>query len=153
MKESTLRPAPARMLADFYREEFVKHQRCLEEQREYYSNGAISEVEAALTRIISQLDHLSGKENADKVVSGLLRKFNVVTGLSRWALAVMVGGGLANIAEALLTGGVTDFLPLRLGPSTITFSAGDVAVLVASVASFVALLQRRAAARLSFDRR
>ena len=73
------------MLADFYREEFVKHQRCLEEQREYYSNGAISEVEAALTRIISQLDHLSGKENADKVVSGLLRKFNVVTGLSRWA--------------------------------------------------------------------
>jgi len=80
-----LRPAPARMLADFYREEFVKHQRCLEEQREYYSNGAISEVEAALTRIISQLDHLSGKENADKVVSGLLRKFNVVTGLSRWA--------------------------------------------------------------------
>jgi hypothetical protein len=85
MKESTLRPAPARMLADFYREEFVKHQRCLEEQREYYSNGAISEVEAALTRIISQLDHLSGKENADKVVSGLLRKFNVVTGLSRWA--------------------------------------------------------------------
>jgi hypothetical protein len=85
MKESTLRPAPARMLADFYREEFVKHQRCLEEQREYYSNGAISEVEAALTRIISQLDRLSGKEDADKVVSGLLRKFNVVTGLSRWA--------------------------------------------------------------------
>jgi len=85
MKESTLRPAPARMLADFYREEFVKHQRCLEEQREYYSNGAISEVEAALTRIISQLDRLSGKKDADKVVSGLLRKFNVVTGLSRWA--------------------------------------------------------------------
>ena len=80
-----MRPAPARMLADFYREEFVKHQRCLEEQREYYSNGAISEVEAALTRIISQLDHLSGKKDADKLVSGLLRKFNVVTGLSRWA--------------------------------------------------------------------
>ena len=80
-----MRPAPARMLADFYREEFVKHQRCLEEQREYYSNGAISEVEAALTRIISQLDHHSGKKDADKLVSGLLRKFNVVTGLSRWA--------------------------------------------------------------------
>jgi hypothetical protein len=84
MKESTLRPAPARILADFYREEFVKHQRCLEAQREYYSNGAISDVEAALTRIISQVEHLSEEKDADQVVSGLLRKFNVVTGLSRW---------------------------------------------------------------------
>jgi lipoprotein signal peptidase len=69
-----------------------------------------------------------------------------MTGLSRWALAVLVGGGLANIAEALLTGGVTDFLPLNLGAVTMTFSAGDVAVLVASVASAIALIQRRAAA-------
>ena len=84
MKHATLRAAPSRILADFYREEFVKHQRCLEEQREYYSNGAISEVEAALTRIISQLEYLSVKKDADKVVSGLLRKFNVVTGLSGW---------------------------------------------------------------------
>jgi hypothetical protein len=85
MKPSPSGPGPARILADFYREEFVKHQWCLEQQREYYSNGAISDVEAALTRIISQLDHLSVKKDADKVVSGLLRKFNVVTGLSRWA--------------------------------------------------------------------
>ena len=84
MKPSTSRPAPARILADFYREEFVKHQQCLEEQREYYSNGAISHVEAALTRIIAQVEHLSEKQDADQVVSGLLRKFNVVTGLSRW---------------------------------------------------------------------
>jgi hypothetical protein len=85
MKPSMLRPAPARILAAFYREEFVKHQRCLEVQREYYSNGAISDVEAALTRIISQLEHLSVEKDADKVVSGLLRKFNVVTGLSHWS--------------------------------------------------------------------
>jgi hypothetical protein len=85
MKQSTSRPAPARILADFYREEFLKHQRCLEQQREYYSNRAIDEAEEALTRILSQLEHLSCSENADKVVSGLLRKFNVVTGLSRWA--------------------------------------------------------------------
>jgi hypothetical protein len=85
MKHSSSRTAPSRMLADFYREEFVKHQRCLEEQREYYSTDAISDVEAALTRIISQLEHLSVKADADTVVSGLLRKFNVVTGLSRWA--------------------------------------------------------------------
>ena len=84
MKQSRYRSGPARVLADFYREEFVKHQRCLEEQREYYSNGAITKVEEALTRIISQLEHLSAKQDADKVVSDLLRKFNVVTGLSGW---------------------------------------------------------------------
>lgn len=72
------------IFADFYREEFLKHQRCLQYQREYYSDSAITSVEAALTRIISQLDHLSTKKDADQVVSGLLRKINVVTGLSGW---------------------------------------------------------------------
>ena len=84
MKQSRSRTAPSRILTDFYREEFVKHQRCLEEQREYYSNSAITEVEEALTRIISQLENLSVTQDADKVVSSLLRKFNVVTGLSGW---------------------------------------------------------------------
>jgi hypothetical protein len=95
MKQSRYRPASSRpvqdlsgprfsVVADFYREEFLKHQRCLEQQREYYSDGAISEVEEALTRIISQLEHLSAKEDGDQVLSRLLRKFNVVTGLSRW---------------------------------------------------------------------
>ena|SRR5262245_4385374 len=73
------------ILAEFYREEFLKHQRCLEQQREYYSDKAIDSVESALTRILSQLDHLTAKENADQVVSRLLRKFNVVTGLSSWS--------------------------------------------------------------------
>ena len=72
------------IFSDFYREEFLKHQRCLQYQREYYSDSAITSVEAALNRIISQLDHLSTKKNADQVVSGLLRKLNVVTGLSGW---------------------------------------------------------------------
>jgi hypothetical protein len=69
---------------DFYREEFLKHRRCLEQQREYYSDSAITSVEAALTRILSQLELLSAKQDADQVVSSLLRKFNVVTGLSGW---------------------------------------------------------------------
>jgi len=77
-------PAATRILADFYREEFLKHQRCLEQQREYFSEPAVAEVEKALTRIISQLEHLSAKEDADQLVSRLLRKFNVVTGLSGW---------------------------------------------------------------------
>jgi len=69
----------------FYREEFLKHQRCLEQQREYYSDGAITSVEAALARIIAQLEQLSAKDDAEQVISRLLRKFNVVTGLSGWA--------------------------------------------------------------------
>ena len=71
-------------LTDFYREEFLKHRRCLEQQREYYSDSAITSVEAALTRTISQLEQLSAKQDADQVVSRLLRTFNVVTGLSSW---------------------------------------------------------------------
>ncbi|MGH9345971.1 MAG: hypothetical protein ACRD26_01780 [Vicinamibacterales bacterium] len=71
-------------LANFYREEFLKCQRCLEQQREYYSEDAISDVERALTRVMAQLDHLCTKGDADKVVSDLLRQFDVVTGLSAW---------------------------------------------------------------------
>jgi hypothetical protein len=73
------------VLANFYREEFVKHQRCLEQQREFYSEHAISEVEQALSRILAQLEQLCTKDDADKVVSCLLRKFDVVTRLSFWS--------------------------------------------------------------------
>jgi hypothetical protein len=82
MTQFKARPGTSR--TDFYREEFLKHRRCLEQQREYYSDSAITSVEDALTRILSQLEHLSAKQDADQFVSGLLRKFNVVTGLSRW---------------------------------------------------------------------
>jgi hypothetical protein len=71
-------------LTNFYREEFVKCQRCLEQQREYYSEGTISDVERALTRVMAQLDHLCTKGDAHEVVSNLLRQFDVVTGLSAW---------------------------------------------------------------------
>ena len=82
MTQSKARPRAG--FTDFYREEFLKHQRCLEEQREYYSDSAITSAEAALTRIISKLEHLSTKEDADQLVGRLLRTFNVVTGLSSW---------------------------------------------------------------------
>jgi len=77
---------PARRVSrtEFYREEFVKHRRCLERQREYYSERAIANVEAALTEIIARLEQLSSSEDADLVVGRLLRKFDVVTGLSNW---------------------------------------------------------------------
>lgn len=72
-------------LTEFYREEFIKHHRCLQEQREYYSTQAIDSVETALVRVISQVETLSTKADADQVVAKLLREFDVVTRLSSWS--------------------------------------------------------------------
>ena len=72
-------------IAEFYREEFIKHRRCLQRQRDYYSERAITDVEAALTRVMNQLEQLSTQDNAPQVVSSLLKKFDVVTGLSAWS--------------------------------------------------------------------
>jgi len=71
--------------SNFYREEFLKCQRCLEQQREYYSERTISDVEQALRKVLNQLDHLCTTSDADQVVSRLLRQFDVVTGLSAWS--------------------------------------------------------------------
>jgi hypothetical protein len=68
----------------FYREEFVKCQQCLEEQREHYSERAVHDVEEALGKVLQQLDHLCAAGNADQVVSRLLRQFDLVTGASGW---------------------------------------------------------------------
>jgi hypothetical protein len=72
-------------IIEFYREEFLKHHQCLQQQRPYYSETAITDVEAALTRILDQLDCLTSKDNAPQVVSSLLKQFDVVTGLSAWS--------------------------------------------------------------------
>lgn len=80
------RPTSAKHpLTEFYRQEFLKHQQCLQKQRPYYSESAITDVEAALTRIMGQLEQLCSKDNADQLVSALLKKFDVVTGLSSWS--------------------------------------------------------------------
>ena len=71
--------------ADFYREEFLKHRQCLAQQREYYSERAITEAEQAIARVLNELEHLCAKDDADQVISRLLRKFDVVTGLSAWS--------------------------------------------------------------------
>ena len=71
-------------ITEFYREEFIKHRRCLQQQRAYYSEGAITDVETALTKVLSQLEQLSTQANAPQLVSSLLKQFDVVTGLSAW---------------------------------------------------------------------
>jgi hypothetical protein len=71
--------------ADFYREEFMKHRECLAQQREYFSEGAITNADQALARVLNQLEQLCACDNADQLIAGLLRKFNAVTGLSSWS--------------------------------------------------------------------
>jgi hypothetical protein len=76
--------SPCQCLADFFREEFRKHHACLERQREYYSDVAISQAEEALNRIMSQLEQLCQRDDACQMVGELLRKFDIVTKLSMW---------------------------------------------------------------------
>ena len=78
-------PASVSALSEFYREEFLKHHRFLQEQREYYSARAINSAETALLKIIAEMDRLSEEANADQVMAQLLREFDVVTGLSGWS--------------------------------------------------------------------
>lgn len=84
LSDRPLPAVPVLSLIDFYREEFIKHQECLDAQREYYSEHAIRSVESALCRIIAEIDALSHKDDADEVVSRLLKEFDVVTRLSAW---------------------------------------------------------------------
>ena len=72
-------------LSNFYREEVVKCQRCLDAQREFYSERTITEVEKALTKVMAQLDRLCATADADKVVSRLLHQFDTITHLSAWS--------------------------------------------------------------------
>lgn len=73
---------PVTIVADFYREEFVKHQELLRLQREYYSEVAVARAEAALDHVLSRLEVLCAMRDADELVSRLLRCFDVVTGVS-----------------------------------------------------------------------
>ena len=71
-------------LSGFYREEFLKHRECLAQQREYYSERAIADADCAICKVLNELEHLCVRDDADAVITSLLRKFDVVTGLSAW---------------------------------------------------------------------
>lgn len=85
LQAASLVPPTSAALSEFYREEFIKHHRCLQRQREYFSAPVVERVECALLRIIAQMDRLSAADDADVVVERLLREFDVVTGLSAWS--------------------------------------------------------------------
>ena len=69
-------------VTEFYRQEFTRQHRCLQLQRAYFSESAITDVEDALSRIMKDLETLCSRDNADEVVSGLLKQIDIVTGLS-----------------------------------------------------------------------
>ena len=71
--------------ADFYREEFLRHRQYLAQQKEYFSERAITDADAALARVLGRLEQLCVRDDADQVIGQLLRQFNAVTGLSGWA--------------------------------------------------------------------
>ena len=72
-------------VSNFYREEFLKRQRCLEQQRDCFSDVAVDEVDAALARVMGRLDTLCRRHDCNQVVSDLLKQFDVLTGLSAWS--------------------------------------------------------------------
>ena len=71
-------------LADFFRQEILRHHQCLEQQREYFSDVAINQAEEALMRILGQVEGLCQREDACQVIGDLLKKFDAVTKLSAW---------------------------------------------------------------------
>jgi hypothetical protein len=76
--------SPCECLAEFYRQEILKHHRCLEAQREYFSDVAINQAEQALMRILEQVEGLCQRDDACQVIGELLKKFDTVTRLSAW---------------------------------------------------------------------
>jgi hypothetical protein len=70
---------------EFYREELIKHHRCLRCQREYYTERAYSSAEQALVRLIANLDQVCQVADADRLMVHLLKQFDVVTNLSAWS--------------------------------------------------------------------
>ena len=57
---------------DFYRQEFLKHRQCLEAQRRFLER-AITDADAALGRVLNQLEQICAMDDADRLISGLLR--------------------------------------------------------------------------------
>ncbi len=73
-------------LSAFFKEEFVKHHLCLEEQREYFSELAITQAEDALTSILSQIDQLCQRDDACELIADMLKQLDSVTNLSAWTV-------------------------------------------------------------------
>ena len=73
---------PLSIRVSFYREELFRHWRCLEQQREYYSEKTIDDVEAAILKLMRHDDRLCTEDRGEQVVNRLLRTIDGITRLS-----------------------------------------------------------------------
>jgi hypothetical protein len=71
-----------RQIADFYKEEFLRHKCRLEFQRPFFADKTYEEIEAVLNRIIEEMDRICEVEDFEQLASNLLRRIDVVTNLS-----------------------------------------------------------------------
>lgn len=69
-------------IAEFYKEEFVRHRSRLETQRSFYAEKAYEEIESVLDRIISDMDRICEVDNFHELAGHLLERIDVVTNLS-----------------------------------------------------------------------
>ena len=73
---------PVSVRINFYREELFRHWRCLEQQREHYSEKAIRDVETAILRLMQRVDRLCDEDRGEAVLNRLLRTIDGITRLS-----------------------------------------------------------------------
>lgn len=71
-----------RQIADFYKEEFLRHKGRLECQRPFFQEKTYEEIESVLNRIIDEMDKICEVENFEELASHLLHRIDVVTNLS-----------------------------------------------------------------------
>ena len=66
----------------FYRQELYRHWRCVDQQREQYSDKVVADITRALGNLMLRVDSLCDDERGHKVVAQLLSKIDGVTVLS-----------------------------------------------------------------------
>jgi hypothetical protein len=71
-----------KQIADFYKEEFLRHKCRLEVQRSFFQEKTYEEIESVLNRIIDEMDKICEVENFEELASHLLHRIDVVTNLS-----------------------------------------------------------------------
>jgi hypothetical protein len=71
-----------KQIAEFYRQEFMRHKSRLETQRTFFAEQTYGEIESVLNKIIEEMDKISQVDNFAELASHLLQGIDVVTSLS-----------------------------------------------------------------------
>ena len=71
-----------KQIADFYKEEFLRHKCRLEFQRPFFAEKTYGEIESVLNKIIDEMDKICEVENFEELASHLLQRIDIVTNLS-----------------------------------------------------------------------